>query len=242
MFQALLAVTASGSDAYDIQTMTLPGVREMTVDAYRCPTAQLPSDFGGMRMMRSAFVGIAGSASLIPGYTDPTLYSGTAGSNCAGGINGTVSGAGMLFPIGQVRVRQISDGTSKTMLASECGALVRVAGSLVDLRTAVGFHLGYRTPSPVSPPPSLSGDIRTWNMTTVRYRINQVTFTGYDCANGGLCSGCQTHNNQPLRSSHRQGVNAVMADGSVRFLTDETDPVVLGSLCNRFDGQDVALP
>ena len=241
VYQELLSWNVSGTDAY---SATSTALYTATLPTYLCPSNNCPKTFGGATsksVMRGSYVGIAGSVDLIPGYADPTLYTGTSGSDCAGGINGTVAGSGLLFPVGQVRFREIPDGLTNTMLASECGAMMNIAGASTDLRTLVGFHVGYRTPTgPIrTGPPRLSGDIRTWNMTSVRYPINQVTFAGYDCANGGLCSGCQTQNNQPLRSTHGQGVNAVFADGSVRLLTDDTSLPVLGGLCNRFDGQSL---
>ena len=45
-----------------------------------------------------------------------------------------------------------------------------------------------------------------------------------------------TPTNVPLNSAHPGGVNAVFADGSVRFLTDSTPLAVVAQLATRDDG------
>lgn len=46
----------------------------------------------------------------------------------------------------------------------------------------------------------------------------------------------------PLASPHTGGVNGLLADGSVRFLTDATAIDTLSALAVRDDGQVVTLP
>jgi hypothetical protein len=43
--------------------------------------------------------------------------------------------------------------------------------------------------------------------------------------------------NTPLASAHPGGVEAVLADGSVRFITDVMDLTTLKRLADRDDGQ-----
>ena len=81
------------------------------------------------------------------------------------------------------------------------------------------------------------GDARTFQMTTIRYAINQKK--GWpdgsgDCGNTGVCDNVGT--NIPINSAHSGGVNALIGDGSVRFLRDSTSLAVLAQLATRNDG------
>jgi len=48
--------------------------------------------------------------------------------------------------------------------------------------------------------------------------------------------------NKPLNSMHTGGINVVMADGSVRFLTDSIPLATLKLLVDRDDGMPVSIP
>lgn len=94
-----------------------------------------------------------------------------------------------------------------------------------------------------SPPPnwiSSNRDVRTFNMTTIRYPINQVNGWSGDCGATGVCDNYGS--NGPLRSPHPGGVSAVFCDGSVRFLTTATPLDALARLATRDDGQAVNAP
>jgi hypothetical protein len=47
--------------------------------------------------------------------------------------------------------------------------------------------------------------------------------------------------NYRFGSAHTSGMNAVLGDGSVRFITYAVDPVTFMRLCNRLDGAVVTL-
>jgi prepilin-type processing-associated H-X9-DG protein len=84
-------------------------------------------------------------------------------------------------------------------------------------------------------------DSRGQTFTTIRYRINQKT--GWTLgtsggANVGVCGARWNSEgaNVPLVSAHSGGVNALAGDGSVRFLRDGMDLLMLARYATRDDG------
>jgi prepilin-type processing-associated H-X9-DG protein len=148
-----------------------------------------------------------------------------------------------MFPHARIRVAEITDGTSSTMIISEITDFLWLTNDRrVDWNPSLhGFTFGNHSGTP----PSFAE--RSFSATTLRHRINQKTgwALGPAPANNGDCTlGVCFNNgsNSPLRSTHLGGVNAGFADGSVRFLPDSTSQDILGALATRDDGQVVTLP
>src|SRR5262245_45375066 len=99
-----------------------------------------------------------------------------------------------------VRITDITDGTSNTLLASET-----VQGSGSDLRGFTWWAPGAQFTT-WYPPNTSSPDIVTQN-------CNNQPAQNLPCVNNG-----GAWNIQAARSRHAGGVNAVMGDGSVRFV------------------------
>jgi prepilin-type N-terminal cleavage/methylation domain-containing protein/prepilin-type processing-associated H-X9-DG protein len=218
------------------------------IPIYRCPSTTLP-DWSASNpvaltpgIMRPTYVGLSGAVpGLIPGYNETRINTpGGAAGCCSGGI---IAGSGILVP-GQsttLMLTSITDGTSNTMMVSEqSDMLITQNGTKADWHSGrFGFLLGWRT---ATTPPNVGngGDQRTFQITTIRYRLNQKT--GWpdppgDCANTGVCDN--TGSNIPLNSVHSGGVNALLGDGSVRFVADAIAIDVLARLATRDDGQPV---
>jgi len=128
-----------------------------------------------------------------------------------------------------VRAARVTDGLSKTMLASEQGQVyVDPTGNRCDGASSHGhgFVLG-----------PWGQHYRQFNIVTLRYPLNELDFT-----KPGIGCGGNYGANMPLASTHPGGVGSVYGDGSVRFLPDNTDLQVLFNLCNRSDGNPVAIP
>jgi len=81
-------------------------------------------------------------------------------------------------------------------------------------------------------------DSRGQTSTTIRYRINQTTgWTRSQDYVGVSGSRWQSEGaNVPLVSNHSGGVNALAGDGSVRFLSDSTDLLMLARYATKDDG------
>jgi prepilin-type processing-associated H-X9-DG protein len=112
----------------------------------------------------------------------------------------------------------------------------------------MGFHSN-ETPRPGG----VSGDTRSFNITTIRYAINRKRGWSDSIAPGGCCAACVTGDpntagvcynagaNTPLNSAHTGGVNAAMADGSVRFIRDSVPLANLQAAAVRDDGSTLSL-
>jgi prepilin-type processing-associated H-X9-DG protein len=205
----------------------------LTLKVYRCPAATLP-DYStyqnpgspGFEMF-TTYVGIAGSV------TDPTAENG------GGGI---VSGGGILYPNSAVKMEQIKDGTSNTMLVGEQGvdlldsnnrAIPGGFGAITS-QGPHGWTMGANW-SGVPPNYQNGGDNRAFNTTTIRYQLNPIGMSN-DCG-AGTCDN--TGNNIPLSSSHSGGVNILLADGSVRFVGNSIPLTTLQALSTRNGGEIV---
>ena len=76
-------------------------------------------------------------------------------------------------------------------------------------------------------------------MTTIRYSINYTPPGGWanDVAGKGVgLTGNCVGANVPLNAAHPGGVNVALCDGSVRFLSTNTQLSVLAQLATRDDG------
>lgn len=212
------------------------GVR---IKNYRCPSSPLPDRCvappNSVNAMQASYVGIAGAdPALIPGYSDTNWFNSNSSPGCCTG--GLVAYNGTLFPAGQVNLLEISDGTSNTMVVSEQNDfLITLNGTKVNWTASRhGWSMGYnRTTRPTG---TGSGDYRAFNTTTVRYQVNQKRgwADGAGDCTVGVCDNMG--NNIPLNSAHSGGVNALMGDGTVRFISDTTPMDQVARLAIRNDG------
>jgi hypothetical protein len=140
------------------------------------------------------------------------------------------------------RFGEVTDGTSNTMMLSEQSNWV--ANQKNIFRTAFepsGPWMGIKN----SRIPAGDGtwsvtgahdtgatntDMRSYAMTTIRDAPNPKGTANY--MNNVMC-------NTPLASAHPGGVEASLADGSVRFLPDVIDLLTLKRLADRDDGNSL---
>jgi prepilin-type N-terminal cleavage/methylation domain-containing protein/prepilin-type processing-associated H-X9-DG protein len=215
----------------------------VVVPPYTCPSSPFndatPSPHNGTNIQRNHYVGVSGAVNgLVPGYNHTEQVQGGGGAGCCTG--GIYARNGILFPAGKITLDSVSaaDGTSNTMAISEQNTfLITANGSRVGWGTGNlhGWMIGWHSASSTA---GAGGDARTFQMTTIRYAINQTK--GWpdapgNCGSLGVCDNVGT--NIPLNSAHAGGVNALMTDGSVRFLSETTSLPVLAVLAMRNDGQ-----
>lgn len=180
-------------------------LRGVIVDTFECPSSPLDpfaDPVGGGRNARQAqnhdYVGIAGAT------PDPGGRSGICGGTDYGGI---VCNNGILAPNLARKMAAILDGTANTLIVGEQSGLV---GTL-DRRN--NYYGGWSGVCRTAKPPGNTH----WGSgtTTVRYRINSTT-----TASG---SDNTWDFNTILNSYHPGGIQATLADGSTRFISDDID-------------------
>ncbi|MFG0296330.1 MAG: DUF1559 domain-containing protein [Maioricimonas sp. JB045] len=199
------------------------------VPAFTCPSSALPVRNGAF----SPFAHYAG----ISGAADPATF--TESRIFDDGTLGLISGGGMLVANRGIRPRDCTDGTRNTiMIGEQNGRLERlIAGTYSDLAaggTTHGWLMGLRvtgTPPNLDPGDQESDD-RTFNLTTVRYSPNQEPFANQLFPGMGSNVGA----NNPLMSFHVGGVQILLSDGAVRFLSENVHLESLKQLATRDDG------
>jgi prepilin-type N-terminal cleavage/methylation domain-containing protein len=218
--------------------------RDVTISIYRCPSSPLPPDCTNPpneRQQGVSYVGVSGAVNgLIPGFNETRVNSGGGSAGCCSG--GIAGGGGVLSPNSKTKLGDLTDGTSNTIcISEESDYLYTQNGTKVPWAAGMfhGWCIGAYGNSTQAPPNyGPGGDARTFQMTTIRWAINQKK--GWpdnpgNCGSVGVCDNLGT--NIPLNSAHSGGVQAARCDGSVQFLNDSLSMDVLARLATRDDGQ-----
>ena len=87
----------------------------------------------------------------------------------------------------------------------------------------------------LNPGDTAQGDERCFNMVSIRYSPNQVPFANQLFPGMGSNQGA----NNPLNSLHTGGVQILLTDGSVRFISENMNLETLKQMSTRDDGQVV---
>ncbi|MFO0936570.1 MAG: DUF1559 domain-containing protein [Gemmataceae bacterium] len=260
--------TSGGQTSSALNNVNL--INNVGLKLYRCPSDPKPGmirndsnvrDSSGNESLlvnRNSYVAIAGAVNNIDGTGQFKESRNTDSSSWTNNF-GVTSWGGVIAPDYQgIKFATITDGLSNTMIIAEQSDQLKGVdggGNIINDQYSVtstggGLFRGHSngsTNGQVNAPTNWM-DARGQTYTTIRYKINQKS--GWPCStvpNVGVCGGGSgTWNseaaNVPLVSSHSGGVNALFADGSVRFLNDATDLLTLARLATRDDGQVVTLP
>jgi prepilin-type N-terminal cleavage/methylation domain-containing protein len=203
-----------------------------------CPSTPLETmvNAGGGRVInRPSYTGIAG-ATDGNGFVNTPRETRPCCNCCNADIQqGIISGGGTLTPNEWLAFAKITDGTSNTMVVSECSDFIwdpATNRKSAQVNSVHGWLMGISTHEKVR---DGTGRIdRLFNSTTLRYPPNSVQI--------GLPGvGANHGQNNGIYSAHPGGVQGALADGSARFLTDTTDMYILRLLCTRDDGQPIQL-
>jgi len=242
LFRAFAFVGSSGWGA----TTNPAAASNARVPVYHCPASSAPKFTANPppgsvgQIQTNHYVGISGAVDgLIPGYVESRIFTNNGAAGCCSG--GLAGAGGVLIPgwTGGLTLLSIKDGTSNTIAISEQNESLQMANG-ADVHWGAGqmhgWMIGWHTTASPNGYGNI-GDARTFQMTTIRYAINQRTGWPFnapgDCGNYGVCDNTGT--NIPLSSGHSGGVNAALADGSVRYLTDSLPIATLANLATRDD-------
>jgi prepilin-type processing-associated H-X9-DG protein len=237
----------------------------ISIEAMLCPSSPLErwcsSPHGAspavspQRLMAPTYVGISGAVNGLGGPAFVEHRNATPNSSpgcCSGGI---VSGGGILIPgpgFTPKHFGSITDGTSNTAMIGENGDFMTTVNlKKEDYRASFvhGWIIGWHNVATPGGVPNLGsgGDNRTFNMTTVRYGINNKNNGGLgwtnnpgNCGSQGICFNAST--NLPPNSAHPGGVNFALGDGSVRFVSQTMELLTLARFVTRDDGATNELP
>ena len=203
-------------------------VDELRIEILACPSSSLPplKRVNSFQLMMPSYVGIAGAA------RDDDFSETRVSACCLPENRGEISAGGVLIPNRAVRLRQVVDGTSKTLAVGEASDSIQGSDGK-EYRIDGGFPMGWiagTTATGTPPDYNIGFSPPSWNITTLRYGQNTRNYDlpGIDENRGA---------NNPLVSPHPGGVCGLFADVSVHFLVDAIDILQLKRLSTRDDSQ-----
>ncbi len=169
-------------------------------------------------MLIIQYVGISGA------YPDP----GGRAAECNPGNYGISCHNGIFRPFHRSLIRDVTDGTSNVIAVSEQSGLV--GGYNVSANYGGGWA-GLSHPYPANTASNLA-DYFYAGITAVRDMPNAKTTVAGS-------SSTPYENNTLLNSFHTGGIHALLADGTVRFISDNINFPTFQRLCSMNDGQPV---
>ncbi|MFO0872286.1 MAG: DUF1559 domain-containing protein [Pirellulales bacterium] len=198
-----------------------------------CPSSPLPVfwDTGTngtptVQQCMPSYVGIAGAVTGN-GFTETRIR---AGATCCGGSNnnGYISSGGMLVPNQSLNFAHCTDGTANVVVIGESSNFA-LENNVTKRRVDGGYPHGWMMGVGTGGTDAGYGGERTFNLTTINYPINYKVF-------GSPGIGDNHGPNNQLNSAHPGGVMIGLMDGSVRFVSNQTDMLTLRRLATRDDG------
>jgi prepilin-type N-terminal cleavage/methylation domain-containing protein len=200
----------------------------LLIPFYTCPSSSVEPFIPGNSpvyfdnntnpMLIIQYVGISG-ATPDPGGRVGECNPGSYGVSCHNGI---------FRPFHRSLIRDVTDGTSNVIAVAEQSGLV--GGYNVSANYGGGWA-GLSHPYPANAASNLA-DYFYAGITTVRDVPNAKTTVAGSSAN-------PYENNTLLNSFHTGGIHALLADGTVRFISDNINFPTFLRLCAMNDGQTV---
>jgi prepilin-type N-terminal cleavage/methylation domain-containing protein len=224
------------------------GALDLSVPLYGANFKVRPENVESLKFYVAEFMCSSDINRAVSPDFGPTNYAVNAGSGVGGGTPRDTDG--VCYMNSQVAPAKITDGLSKTALASESRLGQPQDGTFHDPQTEYKFAFA----SPISD--SICGAANQWNMSDPR---------GFSWANGEFRCGLYNHYYTPnsstpdcmgvqlgggvqlqftpygwrtARSAHPGGVNLIYADGSLQFVADSIDSDVWRAM-STISGNDV---
>jgi len=226
-WQSACSSTSAYGQQYTNSNLILVG---LAVPVYECPSSPLDSNDPASamcnydRLQLHDYVGISGAT------PDPANRSNVCSTGLTYGVFCT---NGMLVPHKNMRLRDATDGASNTIMIAEQSGVV----GTTDRRA--NYHGGWRgsSGSQAQDITAITGALHISGITTVAFRINsKTTQSGGNTTprSDGAYMG-----NTIVNSYHPGGINVLLGDGAVKFISENLDFTTFTRLCVRDDGQVV---
>jgi prepilin-type N-terminal cleavage/methylation domain-containing protein len=228
------------------------GALDLSVPLYGANFKVRPENVEPVKFVVVEFLCPADISRAVSPEFGPTNYAMNAGSGISGGTPRDTDG--VFYMNSQVTPAKITDGMSKTALASESRLGQPQDGSYHDPQTEYKFTFG----SPISD--TICNAANQWNMSDPRgfawvngefrcglynhyYAPNSSTA---DCMGVQLGGGTQVqftpYGWRTARSAHAGGVNLIYADGSLQLIADDIDAGVWKSISTIAGNEAVDAP
>jgi len=201
-------------------------LKNFDLRGYRCPSSMIkpfeiaPVSNNSGIALNIQYVGVQGAARPVPGSD---VNRGTW--DCG---HGWSCNNGLLVPNECFGLQDATDGTSNVMLVAEQSGLV---ANVNRTSNYYGGWYGSRHPNTVLS--GACGDLWQTGTSCVRFAPNS------NIVQGGA-TDYMYRNNTVINSQHPGGINVLLTDGSIRFVTDDIDFVNLKRLACRYDGDPIA--
>ena len=188
----------------------------------RCPSSPLPEtrDRDGVRLWIATYAGIAGTsaAATAPGRTS------VAGNRADAARNGILSYNQ------NYGFKDITDGSTNTVMIGEQSDW---GANKTDIRSSWDWGSWMGCANCQGGP---STDVWTAAITT---QHPNWLFGSKPAVSSHVYLGREGGGNFPLQSVHTGGLHVLLADGAVRFVSDNLDRTIQYNLCDREDGMTV---
>lgn len=196
---------------------------------YSCPSSALPKSQAEAPGASADAISANGQFVDYVGISGSTTTNATCGP--ANGYGGIWCTNGLIVPHRSLRIRDVTDGTSNTMIVAEQSG---ITNGIDNRANYFGGWTGYFDVTQVENAPAGSGNVFGAGMTTIRdgYPINGFRL-------GGALPGTdqQFDCNLVLNSFHVGGTHVLLADGSARFVSENIDFETFKRIGARNDGE-----
>lgn len=188
---------------------------------------------------RAQYTGISGATDGNGFVNKP--YNQTPCCDCCNSViaQGLGSSGGVLTSGVYISFNKITDGLSNTLAVSECSNYIYnddLSRKDQQVNTVHGFLMGSTWFISIEQAVrdywggNLYTAPRLFNCTTIRYPPNSVSTSWPGC-------GANDGQNNGIYSAHPGGVQGLMGDGTVRFISDTIDMYGLRLMATRDDGK-----
>lgn len=214
-----------------------PKINGLALNFLFCPSSTMPItetvNPGGFSVTMPSYLGISGASATSTGFAAFPETRLRVFNACSGVSGGEMSWGGLLLANEIKRTNDAKDGTTQIIMIGETSDYV-LDPTGVKQRMDAGYqNAGWIRGTDCSGTKATyktagTGASRGCNLTTIMHPIGT--------RNPGIASGCiNLYPNRPLLSQHSGGTHVGMADGAVRFLSNDMDLTVLKQLSTRDD-------